>query len=165
MDELDVWVKARCHEKESYEILLTRLQGPVALLGDACHPSVPYAASGAAMAVEDGAVLGRLLGLFSRSQGSKSSLPSLLQLYQDVRKKRAQTTVRTANGNRLLYHMADGPEQEERDRLFAEHDWWDDDRSFPWVFADLPYLRELFGFDALKSADNAFEHSKFAKCN
>ena len=76
-----------------------------------CFFRTRYAASGAAMAVEDGAVLGRLLSRF---------------------------------------------EQEERDRLFAQHDWWDEDCSFPWVFADLPYLRELFGFDTLKSAEDAF---------
>ena len=132
------------------------------MLGDACHPSVPYAASGAAMAVEDGAVLGRLLGLFAQHQSPKASLPALLHLYQDVRKERAQTTVRTATGSRELYHMVDGPAQEKRDRLFAAHDWWDEGRSFPWVFADLPYLHELFGFDTLKSANDAFEQSAFA---
>ena len=52
--------------------------------------------------------------------------------------------------------MEDGPEQERRDRLFLEHDWWDENRSFPWVFADLPYLHELFGFDTLKSGEDAF---------
>lgn len=110
------------------------------------------------MAVEDGAVLGRLLSRFAEQHIPKASLPALLELYQSVRKKRAETTVRTANGNRTLYHMEDGPEQEERDRMFAEHDWWDETRSFPWVFADLPYLHELFGFDALKSAEDAFAH-------
>lgn len=139
--------------------MLISLQGSVALLGDASHPSVPYAAQGAAMAVEDGAVLGRLLGLFDRSHCSRTSLPDLVALYERTRKQRAQTTVRTASGNRILYHMVDGPEQEERDRLFATHDWWDDGRSFPWVFADLPYLHELFGFDAIKSADDAFAQS------
>ena len=115
------------------------------------------------MAVEDGAVLGRLLGLFSRNQCSTSSLPSLLRLYQEIRKERAQTTVKTATTNGRLYHKVDGPEQEERDRLFAAHDWWDEGRSFPWVYADLPYLHELFGFDALKSADTAFDQSGFAR--
>ena len=55
------------------------------------------------MAVEDGAVLGRLLHRFTDHRMSKTSLPALLQLYQRVRKTRAQTTVRTANSNRLLY--------------------------------------------------------------
>jgi len=36
-------------------------RGNVVLLGDACHPLRPYMASGAAMAIEDGAVLARCL--------------------------------------------------------------------------------------------------------
>lgn len=78
------------------------------------------------MAVEDGATLGRLLGLFSHHQRPTSFLPSLLELYQEIRKKRAATTVKTADGHRKLYHMPDGPQQEERDRLYATHDWWDE---------------------------------------
>src|ERR1700759_4986411 len=97
-------------------------------LSDADDKSVPYAASGAAMAVEDGAVLGRLLGHFSRSGCSKSSLPALMQLYQQVRKERAQTTVRTGNSNRVLFHMVDGKDQQARDELLASHDWWDENR-------------------------------------
>src|ERR1700748_76062 len=45
--------------------LTVSLQGHTVLLGDACHPTLPYQAQGAAMAVEDGAVLGRLLGLLN----------------------------------------------------------------------------------------------------
>jgi 6-hydroxynicotinate 3-monooxygenase len=37
------------------------VDGNVALLGDACHPMTPYMAQGAAMAIEDGAVLARCL--------------------------------------------------------------------------------------------------------
>ena len=36
-------------------------EGPVALLGDACHPMTPYMAQGAASALEDAAVLSRCL--------------------------------------------------------------------------------------------------------
>ena len=36
--------------------------GPIALLGDACHPMTPYMAQGAANALEDAAVLARCLG-------------------------------------------------------------------------------------------------------
>jgi 6-hydroxynicotinate 3-monooxygenase len=38
--------------------------GPIALLGDACHPVRPYMAAGGAMAVEDAAILSRCLILF-----------------------------------------------------------------------------------------------------
>ena len=36
-------------------------EGNVTLLGDACHPMTPYMAQGAAMAIEDAAVLSRCL--------------------------------------------------------------------------------------------------------
>ncbi len=59
MKELDTWTK-----------------GSVALLGGACHPTLPYQAQGAAMAVEDGATIGKLLGLYaeSRSSGGEISI-------------------------------------------------------------------------------------------
>ena len=42
------------------------IDGNVALLGDACHPMTPYMAQGAAMAIEDGAVLSRCLAGMDR---------------------------------------------------------------------------------------------------
>lgn len=36
-------------------------EGNVVLLGDACHPMTPYMAQGAAMAIEDAAILSRCL--------------------------------------------------------------------------------------------------------
>jgi 2-polyprenyl-6-methoxyphenol hydroxylase-like FAD-dependent oxidoreductase len=43
------------------EPLPTWSDGPVALLGDACHPMTPYMAQGAATAIEDAAVLARCI--------------------------------------------------------------------------------------------------------
>lgn len=114
------------------------------------------------MAVEDGATLGRLLGLFARQDRLQGSIPSVLELYQDVRKKRAATTVRTADGHRNLYHMPDGPEQQKRDSLYATHDWWDEEAPFPFTYGNLAYGQELYGFDTLKAADEAFEEWKRA---
>ena len=69
IEELDTWVK-----------------GSVALLGDACHPTLPYQARGAAMAVEDGATLGKLLGLYAsaRSSASSTSIHTVLGLYETL---------------------------------------------------------------------------------
>lgn len=108
------------------------------------------------MAVEDGATLGHLLGRFLQNDHEKARIPRLLQIYEFIRKNRTTTVVKTATGNRELFHMVDGPQQQERDRLLSEHDWFDENRSFPWVFADLQYLRELYGFDTLANADTAF---------
>jgi 6-hydroxynicotinate 3-monooxygenase len=43
------------------EPLARWVEGNVALLGDACHPMTPYMAQGAAMAIEDAAILSRCL--------------------------------------------------------------------------------------------------------
>lgn len=116
------------------------------------------------MAVEDGIVLARLLGLFSNSPAfSKDSIPDLLKLYQDIRKERATSVVNLANSNRDLYQMDDGPEQERRDKLFREHDWRDSEKEFEWRYGDLGFLKGMYGFDALQSADEGFAKSKFSK--
>ncbi|WP_424139524.1 FAD-dependent monooxygenase [Roseomonas chloroacetimidivorans] len=62
-------------------------EGRVALLGDSCHPMVPYMAQGAASAIEDGAVLtrsldeaGTLEGAFSRYEATRRERTSRIQL-------------------------------------------------------------------------------------
>jgi salicylate hydroxylase/6-hydroxynicotinate 3-monooxygenase len=59
----------------------------VVLLGDACHPMVPYMAQGAATAIEDGAVLARCLDdaddlheAFGRFEATRKERTSKIQL-------------------------------------------------------------------------------------
>ncbi|KAF9077437.1 FAD/NAD-binding domain-containing protein [Rhodocollybia butyracea] len=85
--------------------------GHVVLLGDACHPMLPYRAQGAAMAIEDAECLGRL---FSHVTNRKQ-VPFLLRAYQDIRFERATHTQRVSSGARDVLHLADGPEQQLRD--------------------------------------------------
>jgi salicylate hydroxylase len=95
----------------------------VALLGDACHPTLPYQAQGAAMAVEDGAIIGQLLGRLNQiSRNSnitrhnlQGRINSALQLYEHCQKKRTTINVQGALNNRHFYHMSDGEEQRLRD--------------------------------------------------
>jgi len=64
--------------------------GNVTLLGDACHPMTPYMAQGAAMALEDAAVLSRLMaevddragiaGAFRRLEATRKARTSRVQL-------------------------------------------------------------------------------------
>lgn len=51
---------------------------------------LPYLAQGANSAVEDGAVLGLLLGHIQ----SKSQLPKALSMYENLRKSRGEAIVR-----------------------------------------------------------------------
>jgi salicylate hydroxylase len=84
-----------------------------------------------------------------------------MKLYEQLRKERATSTVNLALENRVLYHMEDGPKQQERDRQFAEHDWWDPEAKFPWAYADIASCKELYAFDALRDAEERFSGSGF----
>ncbi|KAG1844710.1 hypothetical protein F4604DRAFT_220302 [Suillus subluteus] len=86
--------------------------GKLALLGDSCHPMLPYRAQGLAMAIEDAAVLGNI---FSHCSDRSQILP-LLYAYQSLRYDRATATQTSSSLNRYIFHKPDGPEQEERDR-------------------------------------------------
>ncbi|KAG2119400.1 hypothetical protein DEU56DRAFT_121276 [Suillus clintonianus] len=85
--------------------------GKLVLLGDSCHPMLPYRAQGSAMAIEDAAVLGNI---FSHCSDRSQILP-LLYAYQSLRYDRATATQTSSSLNRHIFHHPDGPEQEERD--------------------------------------------------
>ncbi|EPQ51650.1 FAD/NAD P-binding domain-containing protein [Gloeophyllum trabeum ATCC 11539] len=88
----------------------------VILLGDACHPMLPYRAQGAAMAIEDGAVLGNL---FSRLE-NPAQVPKLIHAYETLRLPRASATQASARLNQKIFHLPDGPEQEVRDESMKQ---------------------------------------------
>ncbi len=70
------------------------------ILGDAAHPTLPYLAQGAAMAIEDGVVLTRALAM-------ASPIEDALQLYQRNRIGRTSRIVEQSRANRSLFHMRD----------------------------------------------------------
>jgi salicylate hydroxylase len=72
----------------------------VALVGDAAHPTLPFLAQGANMALEDAWVLADCVLNASEDQA--------LQRYQERRKARAQRVINAAAGNAARYHMAPG---------------------------------------------------------
>jgi salicylate hydroxylase len=92
--------------------------GSVGLLGDACHPTLPHLNQGAAMAVEDGAVLAEVL---SRAPDiSPEGINKCLRVYELLRKDRTSTLVDLAAASGRGLHLGQGKEKEERDRLFAQ---------------------------------------------
>jgi salicylate hydroxylase len=145
----------------NFQALDTWVKGSVALLGDACHPTLPYQAQGAAMAVEDGACLAKLLGLAARNE---TDISQVLQLYESLRKDRTTLNVEGANGNQKLYH-ASGDAVEERAKLLKNFDWDDPQARSPYKgFNDMPYQRALLGFDTVAGAEEAFQRT-FAIAN
>ena len=70
--------------------------GRVTLLGDACHPTLPFLAQGANMAIEDGMVLARCLDFFDS--------PEALRRYEAARLDRTSRIVRGSLENVSRYH-------------------------------------------------------------
>lgn len=62
---------------------------------------LPYLAQGANSALEDGAVLGHLLGKVKTG----SQLPQVLRLYEQLRKTRGEAVVRETFKQVLLYYF------------------------------------------------------------
>jgi salicylate hydroxylase len=87
--------------------------GRVTLLGDACHPMLPFMAQGAAQSIEDGAALAALL------QAMPDDVPEALRRYEEVRKPRATRLQEASAANRRRFHLPDGPEQQKRDQAMA----------------------------------------------
>jgi salicylate hydroxylase len=147
-------------------------QGSVALLGDACHPTLPYQAQGAAMAVEDGAVIGKLLGSLqtqiirpdsSGNEPSQSSVQKLtaevLALYEKNRKARTTQNVQGAVRNRGLYHMPDGILQRIRDFLLS---YAGVTRKSDWTWITSFRQRQTICLDVLEDCGKAFEDWKLS---
>lgn len=116
------------------------------------------------MAVEDGAILGQLLGRLNENLNNGnidrsmlySSITSVLQLYEECQKKRTTINVQGAINNRHFYHLPDGPEQRLRDELLAHHTWTDERSEYTWC--DTNYSKELLDVDVLRNADKIFEN-------
>ncbi|MGB2358499.1 MAG: FAD-dependent monooxygenase, partial [Paracoccaceae bacterium] len=77
-------------------------QGKMALVGDAAHPTLPFLAQGANMALEDAWV-------FAGSLDTQAPLQQRLDVYQARRKARVERTVRAAAGNAWKYHLSAPP--------------------------------------------------------
>ena len=100
-------------------------KGPIALLGDASHAMLPFAAQGAGMAIEDAAVIAKCL------EDSPGNPSAAFTRYASQRAPRATRAQRTARKNGQTYHLA-GPVGFARDqvikmlggsRLLSRQDW------------------------------------------
>ncbi|KRR21014.1 monooxygenase [Bradyrhizobium lablabi] len=103
--------------------------GAIALLGDAAHAMLPFAAQGAGMAIEDAAVLAKCL-----SEGSGDNIagiPAALKRYGRQRRGRVLRVQRAARQQGRIYHLT-GPLALARDlaikamgpeRMLARQNW------------------------------------------
>ena len=97
----------------------------VAMLGDAAHAMLPFAAQGAAMAIEDAAVLARCI------ETQSDDLPAAFLRYEHLRRDRVERVQRASHRNGRIYHLK-GAAGFARDsamqllggaRLLARQDW------------------------------------------
>lgn len=77
-------------------------RGGLALLGDAAHPTLPFLAQGACMALEDAWVLATCLASEDRPQQAFAR-------YQALRRARCVRIVEAANFNARAYHLSSPP--------------------------------------------------------
>lgn len=92
--------------------------GRITLLGDACHPTLPFLAQGAAMAIEDGFVLARAF------EAHSSNIEAALCSYESARKERTTRIINSSAANTKRFHnpeLADPDSaQKYMDREFGE---------------------------------------------
>jgi salicylate hydroxylase len=102
--------------------------GRVTLLGDACHPMLPFMAQGAAQAVEDGATLTACLA------EAGSDPISALRRYERLRLARTARLQAMSAGNKVRNHLPDGPAQRERDAQLASSPTGMSFESVAWIY-------------------------------
>lgn len=105
-------------------------RGRVTLLGDACHPTLPFMAQGAAMAIEDGAVLASCLAL-------GTSVSDGLLRYEALRRPRTARIQAGSRRNAKVFHLS-GIAAWLRNRAAGR--------------AGGSVMEGLFGYDALNAA-------------
>lgn len=135
--------KLRVHEP-----LPTWVHESTALIGDACHPTLPHLAQGAAQAIEDGAVLGEVLARLP--DGKPESITKALKVYERVRKDRAYMLVELAAASGRELHLGSGEAQKARDAAFKAG------AKNPDKWADKDVQREIYGHDCMKVAGEEF---------
>ncbi|KAF1841299.1 FAD binding domain-containing protein [Cucurbitaria berberidis CBS 394.84] len=154
VDRVDKWKLMHRKEMESW----VNPHSNLVLIGDSCHPMLPYLAQGANSSIEDGAVLGLLLA--PENFTSKEQLPETLQLFQQLRKARGEAIARETFKQRKDFHMRNGPEQEKRDELMLGQLGKELDGAFPsrWTCPEVqPWL---YGYDAVKEVQAAVKSTK-----
>jgi len=140
--------KLRVHEPLPFWVV-----DQTALVGDACHPTLPHLAQGAAQAIEDGAVIAVVLSKLP--EVTPEAIHKALKVYEEVRMTRAYTLVNLAAENGRGMHLGEGAAKEERDRQFAALK--NGKGPVPDKWADADVQKMIYGQDVMKIADEEFE--------
>lgn len=111
------------------------------------------------MALEDGAVLGKLLGRVNQLPPSirkqKDTVERALHMFEALRKERTSIIVRGSKDNQVWYHLVDGEAQQQRDQAMEAYSRG---QEWPrWSKLSKAYDKSLFDFDAVKQCEEAFD--------
>jgi len=140
--------KLRVHER-----LPTWVNEQTALVGDACHPTLPHLAQGAAQAIEDGAVIAAALKKLP--EVTPKAINKALQVYESIRKERAYALVDIAAASGRAMHLGEGAAKEERDRQFAALKAGKGPVPDKWADADVQKI--IYGQDVVKITEEEFD--------
>jgi salicylate hydroxylase len=132
--------------------LPTWVLGSTALVGDACHPTLPHLSQGAAMAIEDGAVLAECLSRVPATDAD--TLSRALKTYEVIRKEYTTSMVDLAAYSGRTLHLGEGKAREERDKQFRENG---QSGSVPDKWASPDVQKKIYSRDWIKEAQDNFD--------
>ena len=101
----------------------------VTLLGDAAHPTLPFLAQGAAMAIEDACVIARAI------QEYQDDLPYALEVYQATRIDRTTQIVNGSSQNTKRFHNPELADSEGAQRYITRECGKKGRERYEWLFS------------------------------
>ncbi|KAI1769502.1 FAD/NAD(P)-binding domain-containing protein [Hypoxylon sp. FL1150] len=139
----------------SHAPLDTWVLGAVALVGDACHPTLPHLSQGAAMAIEDAAVLAEVVSRTPGSGSDRVALSKAIKVYELLRKDRTTLLVDLAASSARTLHLGEGKAKEERDKAFLNAKKRGTPIPDKWASPEVQHM--IYSYDCVKDTTEKFD--------
>ncbi|GKZ18479.1 hypothetical protein AbraIFM66951_003357 [Aspergillus brasiliensis] len=128
----------------------------ICLLGDSAHATTPHQASGAGQCLEDALLMSHILGLVEDA----SEIPQAFQVYDNIRRPRAQAVVTTSQDCGKLYTFTHPELATDMSKIVANLN-----RRFLWIWEhdlgmDLELARGQFAALTQKTEGSSFEQPR-----